>query len=138
MQQNYYGKHAPHVVRGLAFQLPPGISNVYYYDRNGNVSTSRFRGTPSVPKGTTPKQYSLFEMRPRFPMVGGWNYSFTLGWDSPLQDSASYDKKDGVYTVAVPLTTLYPDTVIDDAEVKIILPEGAVYVVFILLMDSCN
>jgi oligosaccharyltransferase complex subunit alpha (ribophorin I) len=125
MQQNYHQKHVPHVVRGLALQLPPGISNVYYFDRNGNVSTSRFRGAPSVPKGATPKQYSLFEMRPRFPMVGGWNYSFTLGWDSPLQDSASYDSKDGKYTVAVPLTTLYPDTAIDEAEVRIVLPEGA-------------
>ena len=125
MQQNYYQKPAPHIIRGLALQLPPGISNVYYYDRVGNVSTSRFRGTPSVPKGTAPKHYSLFEMRPRFPMMGGWNYSFTLGWDSPLQDSASYDKREGKYTVAVPLTTLYPDTVIDEAEVRIVLPEGA-------------
>ena len=125
MQQRYYQKQGSHILHGLMLQLPPGISNVYYYDRVGNVTTSRFRSAPSVPKGTTPKQFSIFEMRPRFPMMGGWNYSFTLGWDSALQDSASYDSKEGKYIVAVPMMTKYPDTVVNEAEVRIVLPEGA-------------
>jgi oligosaccharyltransferase complex subunit alpha (ribophorin I) len=57
--------------------------------------------------------------------MGGWNYSFTLGWDSPLQDSANWDSKKGRYIVGVPILTQVPSAVLDDAEVKIILPEGA-------------
>jgi oligosaccharyltransferase complex subunit alpha (ribophorin I) len=57
--------------------------------------------------------------------MGGWNYSFTLGWDSPLADSVSWDKNNGGYIVYIPIMTLIPGAVIDDAEVKIILPEGA-------------
>jgi oligosaccharyltransferase complex subunit alpha (ribophorin I) len=105
--------------------LPAGISNVYYYDLIGNVSTSKLRTTPSVSRNVKSPQYSVLEMRPRYPLLGGWNYSFTLGWDSPLQDSASWDAKSGRYIVGVPIMTPIPSAVIDDAEVKIILPEGA-------------
>ncbi|KAI0698548.1 oligosaccharyl transferase alpha subunit [Cerioporus squamosus] len=102
-----------------------GIHDVYYYDLVGNVSTSHLRTTPSLPKGATPNQYSVLELRPRYPIVGGWNYSFTLGWDSPLEDYAGYDKATGKYVVNVPIMTVIPGAVVDEAEVKIILPEGA-------------
>lgn len=57
--------------------------------------------------------------------MGGWNYNFTLGWDSPLRDSAGYDGTTGKYVVGVPVQTLLPGAVVDEAEVKIIFPEGA-------------
>lgn len=110
---------------GLTLHLPAGIHSVYYYDTIGNVSTSHFRPTPSTRKGSSNTQYSILEMRPRYPVMGGWNYSFTLGWDSPLADYAGFDAKSGKYIVGVPLMTLIPDTVVDEAEIKIILPEGA-------------
>jgi len=71
------------------------------------------------------KRNSILELRPRYPLMGGWNYSFTLGWDSPLSDSATWDEKNGRYIVQVPVLTLIPGAVVDDTEVKIILPEGA-------------
>lgn len=112
----------------MALHLPPGVHDVYYYDLNGNVSTSKLHPAPSVPKGTTSNLYTLFEMRPRYPVMGQWNYSFTLGWDSPLQDYAGWDKTNGKHIVAVPLLTQVPGAVVNDAEIKIILPEGATYV----------
>lgn len=114
-----------HIMKAINVQLPPGIRDVYYYDIIGNVSTSKLRVAPSVPKGAAPQQFSLLEMRPRYPIVGGWNYTFTLGWDSPLRDSVSYDSKDGKYTVAVPLMTHFPDVIVDEHELSIIFPEGA-------------
>ena len=123
--QNFYNRIAPHTLVSLALHLPPGVHDVYYYDLNGNVSTSRLRTTPSVPKGSNANQYTLFEMRPRYPVMGQWNYSFTLGWDSPLQDYGGWDKESGSYLVGVPLQTLVPGAVVDEAEIKIILPEGA-------------
>lgn len=123
--QNFFNKGAPHVLPSLTLHLPAGISNVYYYDLIGNVSTSHLRTAPSVPKGSHSSQYSILEMRPRYPVMGGWNYSFTLGWDSPLRDSAGYDKQSGKWIVGIPVMTLIPGAVVDEAEVKIILPEGA-------------
>ncbi|KIY49189.1 oligosaccharyl transferase alpha subunit [Fistulina hepatica ATCC 64428] len=116
-----------HVIPALTLHLPAGIHDVYYYDQIGNVSTSHLRTAPSVPRFSTKRntQYSVFEMQPRYPILGGWNYSFTLGWDSPLADSASYDAKSGKYIVEVPVMTLLPGAVVDEAEVSIVLPEGA-------------
>ncbi|THH11901.1 hypothetical protein EW145_g321 [Phellinidium pouzarii] len=124
-QQTYNNRPAGHVLRAFSVMLPTGVRDVYYTDIVGNVSTSHLRASPSVPKGTKGKQSSYLEIRPRYPLMGGWNYSFTVGWDSPLSDWAAYDKRDGRYVVAVPILTQFPDTVIDEAEIKIILPEGA-------------
>jgi oligosaccharyltransferase complex subunit alpha (ribophorin I) len=57
--------------------------------------------------------------------MGGWNYSFTIGWDSPLADSAGYDSSSGRYIVSIPVQTVIPGAVVNEAEVKIIFPEGA-------------
>ncbi|KAK7049529.1 dolichyl-diphosphooligosaccharide--protein glycosyltransferase subunit 1 [Paramarasmius palmivorus] len=131
--QAFYKKTAPHILPSLTLHLPAGIRNTYYYDLIGNVSTSRLRTAPSTmklgPKGQT--QYSVLELRPRYPLLGGWNYTYTLGWDSPLEDSAAYDQSTGKYTLEVPVMTEIPGAVVEDAEVKIILPEGATDVEYI-------
>lgn len=109
--------------------LPSGARDVYYTDIVGNVSTSKF--TPAPPKSKTRSggtRTSSLEVRPRYPLLGGWNYTFTLGWDAPLEDNARYDAKTNEYTVAIPFFTYLPASVVDDAEVKLILPEGATYV----------
>ncbi|KAI0638058.1 oligosaccharyl transferase alpha subunit [Trametes polyzona] len=123
--QNYFGRPAPHMLPGINLLLPAGIHSAYYYDLVGNVSTSHLRTVPSVPKGSNANSFSLFELRPRYPVMGGWNYSFTIGWDSPLEDYAGYDKTTGNYVVGVPLITIIPTAVIDEAEISIVLPEGA-------------
>ncbi|TFK87076.1 oligosaccharyl transferase alpha subunit [Polyporus arcularius HHB13444] len=130
--QNYFGRPGPHTIPSLQLHLPAGIHDVYYYDLVGNVSTSRLRTTPSLPKGAEPNQYSVLELRPRYPIAGGWNYSFTLGWDSPLEDYAGYDKTTGKYVVSVPIMTVIPGAVVDEAEVTIILPEGATDVDYVV------
>ncbi|KAH9938268.1 oligosaccharyl transferase alpha subunit [Fomitopsis serialis] len=119
---NFFGRLPPHILPSVSLHLPPNIRSPYYYDLIGNVSTSRLR------VGNLPAQpFSLLEMRPRYPLLGGWNYSFTLGWDSPLADYAGYDKSTGNYMIGVPLMTLIPGAVVDEAEIQIILPEGATY-----------
>ncbi|TFK55698.1 Ribophorin I [Heliocybe sulcata] len=128
----FYNRASPTVLNWFTLHLPAGIKNVYYYDQIGNVSTSRLRAAPSVPKSLSgnSNQYSIMEVRPRYPLLGGWNYTFTLGWDAPLSDSTSFDSKTGKYIVGVPVMTVMPDAVVDDAEVKIILPEGATDIEF--------
>lgn len=58
-------------------------------------------------------------------MMGGWNYTFTLGWDAPLSDSANWDQATGKYIIEIPIMTPITGAVVNNAEVKIILPEGA-------------
>ncbi|KAH9951690.1 oligosaccharyl transferase alpha subunit [Amylocystis lapponica] len=127
---NFFGRPAPHIIPGLTLHLPAGIRSPYYYDLIGNVSTSHLRTTPSASRSLQGSQFSVLELRPRYPLLGGWNYSFTLGWDSPLADSAGYDARTGKYLVGVPVMTPFPGAVVDDAELKVILPEGATDVEF--------
>ena len=106
-------------------ELPPGIDNIYYYDLVGNVSTSRFNNAPTVLKGQPVMKPSILEMKPRYPLLGGWNYTFTLGWDTDLARVGAYNKSSGEYMLEVPVMIAVPGAVVDNLEVKIILPEGA-------------
>lgn len=143
-QTTFYSQNpGPSTLWWLPIQLPPGIQSPYFCDLNGNVSTSHFRPTPSVPQTENPflntkvldglksgsralvSKFSLLEIRPRYPVLGGWNYSFTLGWDAPLRDWAVYDRKAGKHVVAIPFLNTIKDVAVDSAECKIILPEGA-------------
>jgi oligosaccharyltransferase complex subunit alpha (ribophorin I) len=108
----------------LLLHLPAGIQNTYYYDQIGNVSTSKLRVAPLVP-GSKSNLPSILELKPRYPILGGWNYSFTLGWDAPLETAVTYDKSSGKYTLAVPIMTTIPGAVISHENLQIILPEGA-------------
>ncbi|KAG8937109.1 dolichyl-diphosphooligosaccharide--protein glycosyltransferase subunit 1 [Tulasnella sp. 418] len=119
----------PHIVDSMVLHLPSGIRDPYYYDTIGNVSTSRFRPAPqrrAPVKGTKVnplERWSILEMKPRYPLLGGWNYSFTVGYDMPLEEWAVY--QDDKVVFGIPFLTSLPDTAFDDVEVKVILPEGA-------------
>ncbi|KAI0036721.1 oligosaccharyl transferase alpha subunit [Vararia minispora EC-137] len=123
--QMYMGQLRSHVLPAVSLNLPPGARDAYFVDLNGNVSTSRFRPVPSVPKSQSARQSSYLELRPRFPLMGGWNYSHTVGWDQPLADVAAYDPTNGTYIVAVPLLTPIATSVVNDLTFKVIMPEGA-------------
>ncbi|KAH7887746.1 Ribophorin I [Phlebopus sp. FC_14] len=123
--QNYFRRLSSHILSDLTLHLPPGITSAYFYDLNGNVSTSNLRSSPSVSKTSKGNQYGILEMRPRYPVLGGWNYSFTLGFNTPLQDSVSWDATNEKYIIGVPVMTHIPGSVVDEAEIRIILPEGA-------------
>jgi oligosaccharyltransferase complex subunit alpha (ribophorin I) len=118
--QKFYGKLAPHVVPQLTLHLPAGLRDAYYYDIIGNVSTSNLR---AAPRGSAAP--SVLELRPRYPLLGGWNYSFTLGWDADLGDAARYDAASGRYVLAVPIMAPLPGAAVQRAELTIVLPEGA-------------
>ena len=62
------------------------------------------------------------ELRPRYLLLGGWNYSFNLDWDSPLEDYAGWDAEQGRDILGVPIMTLLGGSVVEDAEAKVISP----------------
>lgn len=123
--QAFNQRIAAHILTQFALHLPAGIHDAYYYDLVGNVSTSNLRIAPSPQKGALTTQSSFLELKPRYPIMGGWNYSFTVGWDAPLADSARYDAKEDRYIVGVPVMNLLVGAVVEDVDIKIVLPEAA-------------
>lgn len=54
--------------------LPASASDVYYRDEIGNISTSNLReGDDSME----------LELRPRFPLFGGWRTHYVVGYNMP-------------------------------------------------------
>ena len=64
------------------------------------------------------------ELRPQYRLLGGWNYSFNLDMDSPLEDYAGWDAEKERYIPGVPIMTILGGSVVEDAEVKVISPEA--------------
>lgn len=107
-------------VRQLLLSVPSPARDMYYVDLVGNVSTSRVQTTAEGTK---------MEVHPRYPVVGGWHYNFTVGWTNPL---GQFVHKVGSnrYTAAIPLLTGPEDSSYDVVSTKIILPEGATNIDF--------
>jgi oligosaccharyltransferase complex subunit alpha (ribophorin I) len=63
-------------------------------------------------------------LKPRYPLLGGWNYSFVVGWDMPLGDVAKVEEG-GRVILGVPFLTGWKDLLVDEVEFSITLPEGA-------------
>ncbi|GAA5821677.1 hypothetical protein JCM11251_000966 [Rhodosporidiobolus azoricus] len=126
-------------ISSLSLPLPPSAHNPYYYDAVGNVSTSRFRPSPAATlnggailpsqkklKAALNRTPALLEMQPRYPLMGGWNYTFTIGYDLPLSEYVRTRKEGkGHYVAAVPFLTPIRDVSVDKARVEVRLPEGA-------------
>ena len=113
-----------HILNGLTFYLPPHATDPYFTDVVGNVSTSHFRpGRPPSATSRMPVPAAL-EMSPRYPLLGGWTYNFTLGYNLPLATSLRVGR-DGKHVLAVPFFTPVKDVAIDQVKTRISLPEGA-------------
>ncbi|KDN37321.1 Ribophorin I [Tilletiaria anomala UBC 951] len=114
--------------------LPAGAKDAYFIDQIGNVSTSRFYPAPPAPHLiATPsnllgeRRSSALDLQPRYPILGGWNYTFSIGWNQKLS-TGGWAKRlgAGTYSVSVPFLTPVGDaTALDDVKTTIVLPEGA-------------
>ncbi|KAJ6260629.1 dolichyl-diphosphooligosaccharide--protein glycosyltransferase subunit 1 [Drechslerella dactyloides] len=108
-------------IKSLLFPLRSGSKDAYYTDEVGNVSTSKFRSD---------SREAILDIKPRFPIFGGWNYSFVVGWNNDLPDYLRKSKGDG-YILKVPLLQgPSQSTSYGSVEVRIILPEGATDVTY--------
>ena len=106
---------------------------MYYYDTIGNVSTSRFRPgrvAGAAVSGKVKKARTVdgqLELKPRYPLLGGWKYAFVTGYDQPLADVLKVNKAEAgeQMVLGVPFVNAWKDLVYGDVEVVVILPEGA-------------
>lgn len=114
--------------------LPPGAKDAYFIDQIGNVSTSSFRGSaPNSAHITKPAyqlpadQASYLHLQPRYPLMGGWNYTYEVGFNLPLSKGGWLRslKQGNQYTVAVPFFSAVRDMPASKVKTRIVLPEGA-------------
>lgn len=109
-------------VRELKYPLKPGSVDPYFIDDIGNVSTSRYR------PGLRNREGNL-DLKPRFPIFGGWNYSFRIGWNNDLsrflrQATSATDS----YVLKVPFLEgpkMGEGVQYENVVLRVILPEGA-------------
>lgn len=107
-----------YALKELRVPLQVGSVDAYFTDTIGNVSTSKFR---------TSKREALLELKPRYPVFGGWKYPFTIGWNS---DAANFLRKttSGGYVLKVPFIEgpKQPEGVeYEQVNIRVLLPEGA-------------
>mmetsp|Transcript_24725 Transcript_24725/g.62596 ORF Transcript_24725/g.62596 Transcript_24725/m.62596 type:complete len:563 (-) Transcript_24725:81-1769(-) len=108
---------APSAIRSFNMPLPKTVSDVYYRDTIGNISTSRFN---------VGSNEALLEFIPRFPLFGGWKTEFTVGYTLPTSDMVFVSSKDAsLYSVRIPISTSIKNAYAESASVRLVLPEGA-------------
>jgi oligosaccharyltransferase complex subunit alpha (ribophorin I) len=119
-QMSQYGPAAGHTTaaKELRLTMGGGAVDAYYTDDIGNVSTSRFN--PG-------RKESALEIKPRYPVFGGWNYSFKVGWNTDLARFLRRGDGDR-YVLKVPFMEgpKTPEGIeYGKVTVRVILPEGA-------------
>ncbi|KAH8287919.1 hypothetical protein KR018_007229 [Drosophila ironensis] len=108
------GRSGQSALKSYKTYLPASATGVYYRDTNGNISTSNLN--PG-------RDFVELELRPRFPLFGGWKTQYTIGYNVP---SYEYMFSDGAkYQLKMHLIDhVYDNMAIEAATIKIILPEG--------------
>uniref|UniRef100_A0A2K5QT20 Dolichyl-diphosphooligosaccharide--protein glycosyltransferase subunit 1 n=1 Tax=Cebus imitator TaxID=2715852 RepID=A0A2K5QT20_CEBIM len=95
--------------------LPAAAQDVYYRDEIGNVSTSHLLILDDSVE---------MEIRPRFPLFGGWKTHYIVGYNLPSYEYL-YNLGDQYALKMRFVDHVFDEQVIDSLTVKIILPEGA-------------
>lgn len=104
-----------HSIKSYKTVLPAAAYSIYYRDSNGNISTSTVR-----PR----KDYIELELRPRFPLFGGWRSSYTLGYNVPSYQYL-YRKGGNEYVLAMRLLDhIYDDMHVEELQTDVVLPVG--------------
>ncbi|KAL2161601.1 hypothetical protein VTH06DRAFT_8163 [Thermothelomyces fergusii] len=115
----YYGSTTgTFALKEMKFPLRVGSVGAYYTDVIGNVSTSRFRSN---------NREALLEIRPRYPVFGGWKYPFTIGWNSDAKNFLRQTAA-GRFVLNVPFLEgpKQPEGVeYEQVQIRVILPEGS-------------
>lgn len=100
--------------RNLIATLPLQAHDIYYRDQIGNISTSDIRVTSDLE----------LEIQTRFPIFGGWQTQFYVGYSLPTEVVLFLDS-DGKYNLKFDFFTIFEDVWVEEVEIKVILPEGS-------------
>jgi oligosaccharyltransferase complex subunit alpha (ribophorin I) len=114
-----YYSPATTAVKEMRFPLKVGSLTPYFTDVIGNVSTSNFRSN---------KREANLELKPRYPIFGGWNYPFRVGWDADISNFLRKLSKGEGYILNVPFLEgpkQAEGVEYKHVQLRVILPEGA-------------
>jgi oligosaccharyltransferase complex subunit alpha (ribophorin I) len=117
-QQSQYYQPNSYALKEMRFPLKVGSADPYYTDAIGNVSTSKFRSN---------QREALLEIKPRYPVFGGWKYPFTIGWNSDAKNFLRTTSSGG-YVLNVPFIEgpkQAEGVEYAEVNVRIVLPEGS-------------
>jgi len=101
-------------IKSFKTNLPAAARDVYYRDEIGNISTSNLKELDDSLE---------VELRPRFPLFGGWKTHYTLGYNIPSYQYL-YNNGDKYVLKMRFVDHVYDDQVVDYATLRVILPEG--------------
>ena len=102
-------------VKSFKTFLPASANGVYYRDDIGNISTSAMRVLDDAVE---------LDLRPRFPLFGGWKTHYVLGYNVPSYEYL-YNKGDDFVLNMRLLDHVFDEMLVEEFVVKIILPEGS-------------
>jgi len=102
-------------VKDMIFILPPRAEDIFFVDTIGNVSTSAYH------KDNT---RTLLQVLPRYPLFGGWKYTWSQGYNNPLDGNVKYNSKLKKYIFQAPILLSLKNVPIDHFKLNVILPEG--------------
>jgi len=101
------------VVKNFRTILPRTSSDIYYRDEIGNISTSTV---------SSRSDRLEVELRPRFPLFGGWRTNYVIGYNVPTSGFLSSSGSE--YALKVKLIDhIFDNAVVEKLRVKIVLPE---------------
>ena len=101
--------------------MPASAREVYYRDEIGNISTSNL---------VNEEDSVEVELRPRFPLFGGWQTRYYLGYNLPAYQYL-YNKGESFALKMRLVDHIFDDFVVDDLVLKVVLPEGAKNIKFV-------
>eukprot|EP00158_Paraphelidium_tribonemae_P003942 Partr_v1_DN26482_c1_g1_i2_m23682 putative ribophorin I len=105
-------------VKYMDVPLPEYAEDIYYRDDIGNVSTSALVGAGKGRRG------SVMQVVPRYPLFGGWMYSWYHGYTLPLSEYLRV-LPDGRFIFKAPMVSTIRNAPIEAFSLTIVLPEGA-------------
>lgn len=102
-------------VKAFKTILPAAATDAYYRDEIGNISTSHMKILSDSVE---------LDLRPRFPLFGGWKTHYVVGYNVPSYEYL-FNGGDEYLLKMRFLDHVFDDMVVDELTTKIILPEGS-------------
>lgn len=100
-------------VKSFKTFLPASARDVYYRDDIGNISTSAMKVLDDAVE---------IDLRPRFPLFGGWKTHYLLGYNVPSYEYLYNTGDDFILSMRL-IDHVFDDMLVEDFTLKIILPE---------------
>ncbi|KAF9101425.1 proteasome regulatory particle base subunit [Mortierella sp. GBA35] len=115
-QRNPMGVREGNGLLGFQTKIPKLARDIYYRDEIGNISTSAVARHPD---------HTQLMLKPRFPLFGGWNTTWYIGYNTPLDGYLRKVAGTDKHILKVPIISPMQDTTYEDVEIRVVLPEGA-------------